>query len=131
MQESTNYGRVPSDLQAEYDRVMATPPIEYRGYLIKPVSHAFQPYYIDGKNVYCGYNVVYATGRFKGCNAAPGATWAQTIGGAKTIIDCMHEAGPKEPYRDTLGMPREEGQAYLAERAAWSARFWAFMRERR
>lgn len=135
MQESTSttrsYGRIPSDLQAEYDRVMATAPIAYRGFLIKPLSHAFQPFTVTGKAIYWGYNVIYAEGRYKGCNAAPGATWSESIGGAKTIIDCIHEAGPEEPYRDTLGMSREDARVYLANRAAWSQRFWALMHERR
>lgn len=125
-----DYGRVPPELHAEYDRVMASLPVEYRGYLIKPLSHAFQPFQTGGKPSYWGFNVIYADGPHKGCNAAPAATWSKTIGGAKTIIDCIHEAGPEEPYQDTLGMSREKGQAYLARRDAWAQRFWALMRER-
>lgn len=126
-----DYGRLPPHLQDEHDRVMATAPVEYRGFLIKPLSHAHQPCSVTGEAIYWGFNVIYASGPYKGCNAAPGATWARTIGGAKTIIDCMHEAGPEEPYRDTLGMSREKGQAHLARRAAWAQRFWTLMHERR
>lgn len=122
--------RVPSDLQAEHDRVMETTPIEYRGYLIKPLSHAHQPFQVDGKAVYWGYNVIYASGRYKGCNAAPGAAWSRTIGRAKTFIDVMHEAGEKPEYRDHVNMSREDDAAYCATLRAWNEKFWRLLRER-
>lgn len=123
--------RVLSDtVRAEHDRVMAMPPIEYRGYLIKPVSHVRQPCCVGGKVLYWGFNIVYASGRYEGCNAAPGATWARTVGGAKTMIDVMHEAGEEPGYRDTLAMSRADAEAHLAAQRAWSERFWRLLRER-
>jgi len=101
---------------------MAMAPIEYRGYLIKPISHAVQPHFIKGQFVYWGYIPVYLTGPYPGAHAGPGATWSPTIGGVKTMIDCLHEAGP-EPSR----LPSVEAEVHRA----WNTRFWALMNERR
>lgn len=116
--------KLPAELREEHDRIMAMPPIEYRGYLIKPVSHRFRPYYIRGEYVYWCWIV-----SRDGCNDGPGATCG-TIGQMKTVIDCMHEAGPHPPclshWAETVEAMRANGE----ELDAWNKRFWAFIRDR-
>jgi hypothetical protein len=113
---------------AEHDAVMATPPIEYRGYLIKPVSFKGVPHASKGKTYSCGWNVIQ-----DGCNAVPGAVWCPTTGGAKTLIDCLHEAGPRPPIRIFIPVSqadREESNHLTELQKAWNERFWTLVRER-
>lgn len=113
-------GRVPDDLRGAHDRVMAMKPIEYRGYLIKSISHAGQPFWLAGEFVFWGFIPVVMTGKYAGCHAAPGATWGRTIGSIKTMIDCLHEAGHEPDPEDRS-----------ASHAEWGEKFWALMEERR
>jgi hypothetical protein len=109
---------------------MAQAPIEYRGYVIKPVSHQGTPYYVKRRYVYCGYNVCYGQGAehsFPGALASPGAVWFLTLGGAKTCIDVLHEVGPKPPLAP---LPGVEGPCFETEHADWNDRYWDLMRER-
>jgi len=121
--------RLPESLRAEHDAVMGSQAVPYRGYIIKPVSHRHQPYFIGGRFIYWGWIIVYASGEYAGCNAGPGATWALTVGGAKTIIDCLHETGPAPPVAQEK--TREKESARLDQCKAWSDRFWKLMEERR
>jgi hypothetical protein len=109
----------PEQLVA-HKRVMALPPVEYRDYRIQVVSHMGQPYFVGGRAHYWGFIVVHASGPFEGCNAGPGAAWSETVGEAKTIIDCLHEAGS-----------RPSPEAGESEHIQWSKRFWSLMNERR
>ncbi len=97
------------DLRAEHDRIMATPPLAYRGYTIKPTSHWHQPHHDGWLRYYWGWNVIDA----RGCNAGPGATWGQTVDEARHIVDCLYEAGPK-PSAPPIQASREE-QIRVAE----------------
>lgn len=132
-QTSTQSGRarISEEDQKAHDAAMASAPVEYRGYLIKPVSLRYQPHFISGKYVYFGFIPVYVTGEFKGCHAGPGATWSRTVGGAKTMIDCLHEAGHEPPPYPLRTLTREESEAYGWLQRQWTKRFWDLMKERR
>lgn len=125
--------KLPTALRVEHDAVLATAPIAYRGYLIKPTSHRFGPFLIDGEFVYWGYLPIYITGEYPGAHAGPGCVWSQNIGGVKTIIDCLHEAGPKPPVTPLPGVAvsRKDALKHTEAQKAWNERFWALMAERR
>jgi hypothetical protein len=108
---------------------MASPRIAYRGYLVAPVSHKHQPYWLQGKFVYWGYTVLDASGSM---SVSPGATWTVKVGGAKTIIDCLHEAGTHPGLHNipATEAEREEARRHSAALEAWNERFWALMRDR-
>ena len=106
--------------RAAHDRAMATPPVAYRGYRIQVVSYKGMPFMVGGRALHWGFIVVHGSGSLEGCNAGPGATWGETIGEAKTIIDCLHEAGPR-PAPGVVASAHEH----------WNKRFWSLMSERR
>lgn len=94
----TEYGNIPPELHAEYDRHMAQKSVRYRGYSIKPASYAFQGYYVEGRSYYWGYTLCDAKGIL---NMAPGATAFFTLDQVKEAIDCIHLAGGhRKDYRD-------------------------------
>ncbi len=125
----TTHDKLPHELRAQHDAVMNSEPVEYRGYLIKPVSHRVQPYYDRGRFTYWGWNVIYASGPYAGCNAGPGATWGKSIGQAKSIIDCLHEAGPRPMYTD-VRTTKEENARRLVAMGEWNDQFWKLLGER-
>ncbi len=115
------------DLRAEHDRIMATPPLAYRGYTIKPTSHWHQPHHDGWLRYYWGWNVIDA----RGCNAGPGATWGTTVAQAKTIVDVLHEAGPEPPLSFFVSNePPEVRDAAIRALREWGSTFWRLMRER-
>lgn len=62
----------------------------YRGFTIQPKrDFGSTPYFLDGRNVWHGWNVVSQDG----CNALPGATWGRTIADARRLADCLLLAG--------------------------------------
>ena len=69
---------------------------EYRGYVIKPKRDFGRYGYWSPEhrcNLNAGWVVTHGSGLFAGCNAAPGATFAWTIQGARDMVDDMIEAG--------------------------------------
>ncbi len=64
----------------------------------------------------------------------PGCTWGRTIGDAKGIIDCLHEAGHEpECWKGPIPTTDEEREAYAVHQAkqeAFNTKFWALIRER-
>ena len=120
--------RLPADLRAAHDAVMASAPIPYRGYSLKPVSHRHRPHFDCGVFTYWGWVVVDAMG----ANAGPGATWGKTIEQAKHIVDCLYEAGPHPGITWFMPMTVEERDTVKALGKAqedWNRRFWGLMRE--
>lgn len=119
-----SHGVFPESLQEALDAHLAQEPIPYRDYLIKPTSHRTQPFFLNGVYVYGGWIIVQ-----NGCNVGPGGTWSRTIGGAKDIIDCMHEAGPR-PALLWGNESYEEKKANGVAHGEWARRFWKLMDER-
>lgn len=75
--------------------------IEYRGYIIKPKrDFGGSPFYVNGNQYSRGYVVTDGS-----CNVMPGATWSESIIGAKALIDCLIES--KETGRDFWDILRE------------------------
>lgn len=61
------------------------------------------PFLINGKMVSTGLVVIYNTGKYKGCNAMPGATWSQTIRDALQMIAVFEQCGGDTPsYNNNL-----------------------------
>ena len=70
-----------------HDHVMASEPFDYRGYMIKPVSHRVQPHWIAETRsfAYWGWSVF----DHHGTQVAPGATWGRSPMQTMDIVDCM------------------------------------------
>lgn len=100
------------EILREHDRQMATPPIAYRGCVIRPMSLLTDPFPTANGPVYWGWKVVDA----EGDDAAPGAAWGETIAAAQRIVDCLHEAGPKP-------IP-----ASAAASRSWESNFFSLLR---
>lgn len=109
--------KLPEELREQHDRHMAQEPVRYRGFLIRPLSHRFAPYYTNRFH-YWGYNVCLDTP--VGGNITPGAVWFHSVGHAKTTIDVMHE----------VGFVTEIRYGHAWQNVADAERFWALMRER-
>jgi hypothetical protein len=61
--------------------------VEYRGFTIQPICHAFQPFWIEGRWHTRGFIAVR-----DGCHALPGAVWFHSVEEAKNGIACFIEA---------------------------------------
>lgn len=63
-----------------------TEEIEYQGYLIEPVHHAF-PYFHNGDFHWSGWVVTR-----NHINMVPGAVWFMSADEARMAVDCLDEA---------------------------------------
>ena len=117
--------------EAAHNVFLAQEPVEYRGYFVKPFSHAGSPHYNAERSVkkllpyiYTGYLIT-----LNGCNAAPGCAWFTTVGQAKTFIDVLIEMGgnpPCLPYGVSHEVRAEHERLY----SGWGDRFWKAYRDR-
>lgn len=78
---------------------------KYKNFTISSMNHGVQPFYLDGRFVYSGYNVCSEDGWI---NVMPGACWFRTIAEAMRGVDCLIEAGgsPRSPYQKDDGVGR-------------------------
>lgn len=84
---------------------------DYRGFRIVPKRDFGQYGYWSAEhrcNLNAGWVVVYGNCRI--CNAAPGATFAWTLAGARDMIDDLISAGYR-PEMDLSNVGREPGDA--------------------
>lgn len=93
---------------------------EYRGFLIKPKRDFGRYGYWSPEhrcNLNAGWVLVHGSGLFRGCNAAPGATFAWTLKGAREMADDMIAAG-------------FSGRCDTVDGGGSSDEFWRLNRER-
>lgn len=69
---------------------------EYRGFIIKPKRDFGRTSYWSAEhrcNLNAGWVILYGSGKYSGCLATPGATFAWTLQGAREMADDMIAAG--------------------------------------
>ena len=84
---------------------------DYRGFRIQPKRDFGRYGYWSSEhraNINAGWVVCYGSGSYRGCNAAPGATFAWTLKAARDMIDDMIDAG----ILGECNHPESEGSAY-------------------
>lgn len=86
---------------------------EYRGFVIQPKRDFGRTGYWSSEhhaNINAGWVICYGSGTYKGCNAAPGATFSWTLQGAREMIDDLISVGASGRH-DECGEP-------------WGQEFW-------
>lgn len=69
---------------------------DYRGFVIQPKRDFGSSGYWSAEhrcNINAGWIATYGSGRYAGCLATPGATFAWTLQGARDMVDDMISAG--------------------------------------
>jgi hypothetical protein len=69
---------------------------EFRGFVIKPKRDFGRTGYWSSEhrtNINAGWVICYGSGTYRGCNAAPGATFSWTLQGAREMIEDLIKAG--------------------------------------
>jgi len=62
--------------------------VEYKSFTIRPICHAFQPFWVDGRWRTRGFIAVRA-----GCHALPGAVWFHSVEETKNGIEWFLQSG--------------------------------------
>lgn len=105
---------------------LAQEPVEYLGHSIVTLTHGSSPHYLADQSVKGLPSFAYTGYTFR---EAPGAVWFRTVGQAKTMIDVLHEVGPR-PVAPPYSSSRIASAEYADAQAAWNSRFWEAYRTR-
>jgi hypothetical protein len=96
----------------------------YRGFKIVPKRDFGSSGYWSAEhrcNINAGWVATFGSGTYAGCNAAPGATFAWTLKGAREMIDDMIAAGGSGRH-DRVGEGTDAEQFWRLNRARHAER---------